>query len=400
MTAHAYEGYVLPEPLRMLKQTVREYIQNEIVPLERELDPDAIELPPEPFQRLSRKVKAMGLWCPGVPQEYGGAGLNCFWETVIHEEMVQHRAGLYLPAYHTFGHPPPSVAWEYGTPEQIEEFVKPTVEGRRRSFFAITEPSGGSDPARAIRTTARRDGDDWVLNGTKVFISGALQADWGLVFARTDPQSRRGISCFIVEKGMPGFSWQPIPVIRPYYPAQLFFQDVRVPHRYLLGEVHKGWDILATRLLARGRIPYSAANLGVAVAAQGMAVEYAQKRETFGAPLATRQAIQWMLVDSEMEIRACRWLVWEAAWKYDSGEDFRMEAAMAKVFSSEVLMRVVDRAVQVHGGYGVSKWLPLERWYREARIRRIGEGPSEVMRMLIARYLFRGGQGASPAPPP
>lgn len=385
--ARPYEGYQLPQELRMLQEVVRNFVQREIVPLERELDPEAIELPEEDYKRLSRMTQEIGLWCMETPQEFGGAGFNCFWETVLHEEMVQHRAGLYLPCYGTFGEPPPPPVYE-GTKDQIERFVIPTVKGERRAFFAVTEPSGGSDPARAIKSYAVKDGDDWVLNGSKVFISGAIQGDWGIVFARTDPKTPRGITCFIVEKGMPGFTWEPIPVIRPYYPAQLYFDNVRIPSRNVLGEPHKAWPILAGKLLARGRIPYSAANLGVSVAAHRMAVEYSKQRETFGALLSTRQAIQWMLVDNELEIRACRWMVWEAAWKFDAGQDFYKEAAMAKLLSSEVLGRVVDRAVQIHGAYGLSKWLPLERWYREARIRRIGEGPSEVMRMLIARYIL------------
>ena len=149
--------------------------------------------------------------------------------------------------------------------------------------------------------------------------------------------------------------------------------------------------ILADKLLSRLRIPYAAANLGVSVAAHRMAVEYSKTRETFGAPLASRQAIQWMLVDSEVEIRACRWLIWEAAWKFDAGEDYRQEASIAKLYSAEALGRVVDRSIQIHGGYGVSRWLPLERWYREARIRRLGEGPSEIQRIVIAREMLNPG---------
>ena len=385
-----WQGYQLPEDLRMLKSTVREFVQSEIVPLERELDPEAISLPEEEYRRLAAKTKAMGLWNLGLPVEYGGGGFNTFGMTVLQEEMVQHRNGLYGAGYGAFGRAPQPLILQYGTDDQKERFVWPVLREERTSgFMAITEPSGGSDPAGAIRTHAVRDGDDWVLNGSKVFISGALEEDHGIVFARTDPQSKRGITCFIIEKGMAGFTWQPIPVIRPYYPAQLFFDNVRIPARNVLGEVNRAWDMLANKLLARARIPYSAANLGVAVAAQRLAVAYAKERSTFGAPLASRQAIQWMLVDSDIEIRACRWLVWEAAWKYDEGDpNFRLEASIAKVYSSEVLGHVVDRAVQVHGGYGVSKWLPLERWYREARVRRIGEGPSEVQRMLIARYVL------------
>jgi len=288
------------------------------------------------------------------------------------------------------GTPPPEIIWQ-GSEYLIETYGMPTVRGEQRGWYAITEPSGGSDPARAIQTRAVRDGDDWVINGSKVFISGAPWGDWGIVFARTDPERRRGITAFIVENKWPGFTMNPIPVMRAYYPAELFFDDLRVPNCNVLGEVDGGWDLLANKLLARQRIPYAAANLGVSVIAHRMAVEYPKTRETFGAPLATRQAIQWMLVDSEIEIRACRWLLWEAAWKYDAGEDFRQEASIAKLYSSEVLGHVVDRSIQIHGGYGVSKWLPFERWYREARIRRIGEGPTEVQRMVIAREILNPG---------
>ena len=386
----ADERYQLPEELRMARNLVKDYIQNEIIPLEQELDQDAISLPDEDFDRLTPMTKEMGLWCMGVAEKYGGAGLSIFAQVVIDEEMVQHRAGLYRPAYSTMGSSPPEVIW-MGTDEQIETYGLPTVRGERKGWFAITEPSGGSDPARAIQTRAVRDGDDWIINGSKIFISGAPWNDWGIVFARTDPDSRRGITAFIVENDWPGFSLNPIPVLRSYYPAQLFFDDLRVPNRNVLGEVDNGWDLLANKLLARARIPYSAANLGVAVIAQRMAVEYSKTRETFGVPLASRQAIQWMLVDSEIEIRACRWLIWEAAWKYDAGEDFRQEGSIAKLYSSEILGQVVDRSIQIHGGYGVSKWLPLERWYREARIRRVGEGPSEVQRIVIAREILNPG---------
>ena len=382
-------GYQLPEDLRMLQTWVRNFIRREIIPLERGLDPEDIELPEEDYERLSKITRDAGMWCLGVPEEYGGGGLNCFSMTVVHEEMSQHRNGLYNPGYGVFGGSPPPIIFE-GTKEQIEKYAIPNIQSGGNTFYAITEPSGGSDPARAIQTSAVRDGDDWVLNGTKVFITGAGTSDWGVVFARTGPgEGRAGISCFIIEKGMAGFSTKPIPVIRPMYPYEISFEDCRVPNANLLGEVGKGFE-LTTKLLGKNRFPYSAANLGVAVAAQRMAIEYAKQREVFGELLSRKQAVQWMLADSEVEIRAARWLIWEGAWKVDRGEDYRQEASIAKLYSSEVLGRVVDRAVQIHGGYGVSKELPLERWYREARVRRIGEGPSEVHRFVIARNLLRG----------
>ena len=301
------------------------------------------------------------------------------------------QGGAILPVYGTMGTSPPDIIW-LGSDYQIQTYGVPTIKGERiGGWYAITEPSGGSDPARAIQTRAVRDGDDWIINGSKIFITHALEGGWGVVFARTDPDVPRGITAFIVEADWPGFTVNPIPVMRPLYPGQLFFDNLRVPGSNVLGELHKGWAILADKLLARTRIPYAAANLGVSVAALRMAVEYSKTRETFGAPLASRQAIQWMLVDSEVEIRACRWLIWEAAWKFDAGEDYRQEASIAKLYSAEALGRVVDRSIQIHGGYGVSRWLPLERWYREARIRRLGEGPSEVQRIVIAREMLNPG---------
>ena len=266
------ERYQLPEQLRMAAGAVRDYVRNEIVPLEQQIPHDSIHLPKDEYDRLVPVAKDMGMWCTGVPTEFGGGGLSLFSQVVIDEEMVQHAAGLYCPVYGTMGEPPPEIIFA-GNDYLRDTYGIPTVQGQRKAWFAITEPSGGSDPARAIQTRAVRDGDDWVINGSKVFISGALWGDWGIVFARTNPETRRGVTAFVVENSWPGFDLTPIPVIRAYTPAQLFFQDLRVPARNVLGEVDGGWDILANQLLARGRIPYSAANLGVSVAAHRMAVD-------------------------------------------------------------------------------------------------------------------------------
>ena len=384
-----FPGFELPDELLLLREQVHRFIRDEILPLEARLDPDAADISEEDYSRLSAKVKASGLWCLGAPEEYGGGGLGTFGMCVVLEEMAQHRMGLYNPGCGVFGRYPPPVIYG-GTPEQIRKYAVPTIRDGLHTFFAITEPSGGSDPARAIRTRAVRDGDSWVLNGSKIFISHAHEAEWGVVFARSNPEAgRRGISCFIIEKGTPGFTARPIRTLRTSaIPCELALEDCRVPAEHLLGEEGRGLE-LCLDLLTRLRFPYSAENLAIAVAAQRMAIAHAKRRETFGVPLSERQAIQWMLADAEIEIRAARWLVWEGAWKADRGEDFRVEASIAKLYSSEVLGRVVDAAVQIHGGYGVAKELPLERWYREARIRRIGEGPSEVHRMVVARALLR-----------
>lgn len=383
-----FGGYTLPDELKMLQATVRRFIAEEVVPAEAGLDSEAMELPVEHRIRLQKKIKEMGLWCPGAPVEYGGAGLNIFARSVIGEEAAQHRMGGYHPGAGAFGPEIPPIVYE-GTKQQIERYVIPAIQQGKRTFFAITEPSGGSDPAGAIQTKAELAGDNWIINGSKIFISGADVADWGIVFARTDREKgRAGISCFFVETSTPGFQWKHVPVIRPWYPTELSFQDCAVPAENLLGEEGGGFR-LVNRLLTRTRIPYSAGCVGTAVIAQRMAIGHAKERSTFGARLADRQAVQWMLADSEVEIRAGRWLTWEAAWKADRGEDARFDASVAKVYNTEMAGRVVDRAIQVHGGYGIAKELPLERWYRELRIKRIGEGPSEVHRMVIARGILR-----------
>jgi acyl-CoA dehydrogenase len=388
MTA-MFPGYTLPEELQRLREYVRRFVRDEIIPVEQTIDPDAPELPAEDFKRLSEKTKAAGLWALGAPQEYGGAGLDTFSQCVLYEEMSQHRMGLYVPGAGVFGRIPPHPIWA-GTKAQIEKYAVPAVEQGYETFFAITEPSGGSDPAGAIQTRAEKRGKHWVLNGRKVFISRADNGPWGVVFARTSREKgRAGISCFILENGTPGFTAKNIKTIRTAaIPNDVVFEDCHIPEENLIGQEGQGLN-LAFDLLVKNRFPYSACNLGIAVAAHRMAIEHAKQRETFGQKLSQRQAIQWMLADAEVEIRAARWLIWEGAWKADRGEDARVEASIAKLYSSEVLGRVIDAAVQIHGGYGVSKEFPLERWYREARVRRIGEGPSEVHRMVIARQLFR-----------
>jgi acyl-CoA dehydrogenase len=384
-----FPGYRLPDELLSIREQIRRFIRDEIIPLEQRLDPDAPDLPKEDYTRLAATTKAAGLWCLGAPEKYGGGGMDTFSMSVLLEEMSQHRMGLYNPGCGVFGRTPAPFIFA-GSAEQIERYAVPAMREGYKTFFAITEPSGGSDPAGAIQTTAVKKDGGWVLNGTKIFISNAHEAEWGVVFARTDrAKGRQGVSCFIVEKGTPGFTARPIKTIRTVsIPNEVHLEDCYVPAENLVGAEGQGLQ-LALGGLVKNRFPYAACNLGVAVAAHRMAVEHAKQRATFGVKLSERQAIQWMLVDAEIEIRAARWLIWEGAWKADRGEDAKVEASIAKLYSSEMLGRVVDAAVQVHGGYGVSKEFPLERWYREARVRRIGEGPSEVQRMVVARSLFR-----------
>ena len=337
------------------------------------------------------KTKEMGLYGLDTPPEYGGPEIDLVTRSLIAIECSQHRAGLYAPCYHAFGGARQAQMFE-ATEPQKEKYLYPMLAGEKRAFFALSEPSGGSDPARAIQTRAAREGDEWVLNGTKLWISGADRADYGLVFARTGGPGRGGVTCFIVETEWPGFKVRRIvhTLRSAKYATEIQLDDLRVPYENILGEEGGGFAIANDRL-SRQRVPYAAECLGVAIKAHEMAVEYSKLRETFGAPLSSRQGIQWMLVENEIDLRSARLLVLDAAAKADRGEPFRTESAIAKLVTSEAGGRVVDRSMQIHGGLGVAKDLPLERWYREIRIRRIGEGPSEVQKHVIARDILGAG---------
>ncbi len=368
---------------------VRRFVREEIVPLERDLDPDADELPAPDAARLIAKVKDMGLYGLDIPPEYGGPEIDLTTRTLIAIEMSQHRAGLYAPCYGVFGGAGLAQLFE-ANDDQKARYLMPMLRGEKRGFFGLTEPSGGSDPARAIKTRAVRSGDDWIVNGSKIFISGADRAHFGLVFARTDAEKGRGgVTCFIVDTDTPGFHVRRVvhTLRAARYATELSFEDMRVPNANILGKLNGGFAIANDRL-SRQRIPYAAGCIGVAVLAHEMAVDYSKQRETFGAPLSSRQAIQWMLVDNEIDIENARWLTLAAAQRAERGEGFRKQAAMAKLVATEGAGRVVDRCMQIFGGYGVTKDFPFERWYREMRIRRIGEGPSEVQRHIIARDIL------------
>ncbi len=381
----------LSEEQRLIVDTVRRFVRNEVVPLEADLDPDASELERADHERLVAQVREMGFYGLDIPPAYGGPDIDLVTRTLMAIEMAQHRAGLYTPCYGVFGGAGLAQLFE-ANEDQKQRYLYPTLRGEKSVFFGLPEPSGGSDPARAIQTTAVKDGDDWVLNGSKIFISGGDTSDYGIVFARSDAaQGRNGITCFIIDAGMPGFHVRRVvhTLRSTHYATELQFDNLRVPAGNVLGEPHKGFAIANDRL-SRQRIPYAAGCIGVAVKAQEMAIAYANQRETFGGRLATRQAIQWMIVDNEIDIRTSRWVTLAAADKARQNQPFRTEAAMAKLVASEAGGRVVDRAMQIHGGYGMTKDLPLERWYREIRIRRIGEGPSEVQRLIMARDLLGG----------
>ncbi len=379
----------LTEEQNLIVAMVRRFVREEILPLELNLDPDADTLEPKDQARLIEKTQSMGLYGLDIPPDYGGPDIDLVTRTLIAVEMAQHRAGLYAPCYGVFGGAGLAQLFE-ATEAQKVAYLYPTLRGEKRGFFGLSEASGGSDPARAIQTKAERVGDHWIINGSKLWISGADRADFGLIFARTSPdKGRGGVTCFIVDTDTPGFHVRRVvhTLRSAHYATELQFEDMSVPHSNVLGEVNKGFAIANDRL-TRQRIPYAAGCIGVAIKAQEMALDYVPQRETFGAPLSSRQAIQWMLVDNELDIKQALWVTLEAASKAQQGLPYRKEAAMAKLLATEAGGRVVDRCMQMFGGLGVAKDLPFERWFREMRIRRIGEGPSEVQRHVIARELL------------
>jgi acyl-CoA dehydrogenase len=392
--AAPWTGFDLPDDLAMLRDQIRRFMREEVRPVEDRQPHDAFELPPADLEPLQEKARRAGFWCMGSPAEYGGGGLSLLAFAVAAEEAARCRWGAYVPACGAFGIEPPSVIWR-GSPYQIETYGIPGIAAGKKCFVAISEASGGSDPARAIRTRAVRKGDRYVINGAKMWITFAGLADWGLVFARTgEGQSGGGgITCFIVDQGTPGMTMREIPVIRTYPAYEVHFEDVEVPVEHRLGEEGQGFAI-CQQWLVRQRVPYAAGVIGVAQEALEMAIDWVKQRQTFRSTLADKQAIQWMIADSEMELRAARLLVWQAAARADAGRDIKFEAGIAKVTATETAWRVVDRCMQMFGALGMAKEMPLERWYRELRIKRVGEGPSEVQRMLVARHILSNGTGS------
>ena len=382
-------AWELPEELTLLRDTVARFMREEVRPIEEKQPHDCYELPQAELEALQQKAKALGLWCLASPAEHGGGGLGLLSQVLVAEEAAKCRMGAYVPACGAFGIDPPSVIW-LGNAQQIEKYGVAGIKRGKKSFVAISEASGGADPARSIATRARRDGNDYVLNGTKMWITAADKAEWGLVFARTgDEGDRGGISCFIVDRNVPGLKIRPIPVIRSYEPFEVHFENVRIPVENRLGAEGEGFQV-CQKWLVHARVPYAAGVIGVAQEALRLAVDWVRQRKTFKSHLSDKQAVQWMIADSEMELQAARLLTYQAAWRADLGHDIKIEASIAKVTATETAGRVIDRCVQMFGALGVSKELPLERWYREMRIKRIGEGPSEVHRMVVARHVLSG----------
>ena len=373
----------LPEEVQMIATAVRRFVEEELHPIEMKVQAGP-DLPDPTGGELTARTKALGLWSLEAPARFGGGGLSALGEAAVYAEKSRTTAG-----WGVFGNAGPNILYD-ASPEQQARFLLPVIRGEMRYSFGLTEPSTGADPASML-TRAVRENDHFVINGSKTFISNVDRSDYVLLFCKTDPsKGRLGVSCIITPTSAPGFK-----IVRRIHTAHAFlssfelaFDDMVVPAENLVGEEGRGF-VLGQKWLGRNRLMFGARHIGMGERLIPMAAQYAKLRVTFGQPIASRQAIQWMLADSAVEIHASRLMSYHAAWKVDQGLDVRQEASMVKLYSSEMQQRVVDRVVQIHGAYGLSKDLPLEKTYRVVRHDRIGEGTSEIHRFVIARNLLR-----------
>ncbi len=379
--------FKLPEELQMLQQSLRRYVDNEMIPYERETL-EGNELKPLWRERFQDGMKKLGLWMMDVPEEHGGPGLSLLAKSIVWQELGRTIA---LPARED-GITGPQVRHILFQlqGEMREKYLLPTLRGEKRGCFAQTEPDAGSDPG-GMRTTAVLDGDHYVINGVKRFITGAGKSDFMQLMAATDRAkgSRGGISCFIVDMKTPGVTLTAqYETMMGDKPWEIVLDNVRVPVSHRVGEEGKGFG-LAQKWLGAGRVKHGSRALGVAERALEMAVKYSHQRSTFGKPLAERQGIQWQLTDIWMNLDVATLLVRRAASLIDDGQEARVEAYHCKYFSDEMAFQAIDRCMQIHGGIGLTTDLPIERMWRQQRSYRITEGASEVMRTVIARHVMK-----------
>ncbi len=381
-------NFALTPEQEMIVETVRGFVEAELYPLEAEVERTG-EVASEVARTIRDKVKALGFYAPNVPGEFGGGGLDTLTFTLLERELG--RASMALTVF--WGRP--SNILIACTPEQRVRYLDPCVAGEKIDCLAITEPDAGSD-VRSMKTVARRDGGDWVINGTKHFISHADVADFAIVFAvtgedKTPRGPRKQLTCFLVDRGTPGFEIRKgfrSVSHRGYHNSILAFDDCRVPDSQVLGKAGGGMEVMNTWLFST-RLTVAAFAVGRARRVLDMAVDWAASRRQFGQRIGDFQGTGFKLADMVTEIDAADWLTLAAAWKVDRGEDASREIASAKLYATEMLARVTDQAVQIFGGMGLMDELPIERFWRDARVERIWDGTSEIQRHIIARMLLR-----------
>jgi acyl-CoA dehydrogenase len=399
--------FTVPPALEDLLERVRAYLAEDVLPAELDIeDPEDVLKSWHVVERLRDRARERGIYTPHLPEEWGGLGIGVLGMALVHQECgVSGLASLGLNAMapdegnmHTL-----LIA---GDDEQLETYLRPLAEGRTRSCFAMTEPDVASSDPTNLETTAVRDGDDWVLNGTKWCITGAEGAAFAIVVAKTggtaserESRGHRDYSLILVPTDTPGWTIERHPEwMGSHAPGGhpvITLTDVRVPAGNLLGQEGEGF-VIAQKRLAGGRLAHAMRWIGVSQRALDLTAQRLLQRKAFGKELARHQALQFMIADSAMDLYASRLMVLHTAWKVERGLPHRTEVAMTKTFVSEAFGRIVDRAVQVHGAAGIAMDLPIARWYQDARAARIYDGASEVHRMVMARECLKlAGQGAS-----
>jgi len=376
--------FLLTQEQEILKESIKNFSQKEIQPLIKDSDEKG-KWPEE----LTIKLAEMGLLGIIIPTEYSGVGYSNVDYVIILEEIskVDASAGLVIAAHNSLCSNHINL---FGTEEQKNKYLTRLASGQTLGAWGLTEAGAGSDAA-ALKTRAEKKGDHWVLNGSKLFITNGSLAEIHVVMAVTDPEKqRKGISAFILEKGMDGFragKKEDKLGVRAADTSELVFEDVKVPAENLIGEEGKGYKQAMT-ILDGGRVSIAGFSLGIAAASLESSLKYAKERVQFNQPIANFQAIQWMLADGFTELEAARLLTYRAAFLEDQGKIVPKESAMAKLFASELAVKVSSTAVQIHGGYGFTKDYPVEKFYRDSMLATIGEGTSEIQRWIIAQKVL------------
>ena len=377
--------FTFTDEQKQLRKSVREFAEDEIAPHVMEWD-ESSHFPSEILPKLAE----MGLLGVIFPEEYGGAGLGYIEYATVIEELarVDGSVGLFVAAHNSLCS---NHIYKFGSEEQKRKYLVPLAQGKKLGAWSLTEPEAGSD-AGGTRTTAVRDSQGWILNGSKTFTTNGTYADICVAMAVTDKsKDSHGISAFILEKGTPGFrpgKKENKLGMRASDTSEIIFTDCRIPGENLLGPEGEGF-ISSLKILDGGRISIAALGLGMAQGALEAATRYAKERKQFNQPIADFQAIQFKLADMATQVEAARLLVYQAAWLADQKNvRFTREASMAKYFAGEVAVHVASECVQIHGGYGFIKDYPAEKYYRDSKLCTIGEGTSEIQKLVIARQLL------------
>ncbi len=382
--------FEIPENLRMMQETIRRFVKQDLEPIAQQVE-EKNHIPEE----IVKKMRDLGLFGLSIPEEYGGLGLSNLGEILVYEELTKTNACFRFRIASSNGIGSMGILFD-GTEAQKERYLPKVASGEWTTCLGLTEPEAGSDAA-SIKTTAERDGDHFVINGLKRYITNGDVANLVTLIALTDKEKKAhgGITAFLVEKGTPGFEVGSIHRqmgLRGNHTCELIFDNCRVPVKNVIGGepgIGQGFR-MAMKVLDKGRIGIAACALGAAQKLLELSVDYAKQRVQFGKPIASFQSVQNMLADMATEIYAARQMLYHAAWLRDQGKKMTKEASMVKIFCTEMACRVADRAVQIFGGMGYMKECPVERFYRDVRLYRLFEGTSEIQRLVVARELTKG----------